>query len=268
LVDFISKHAADILQFLLDNADWCNVIAAACLLVPGIYFGISEPPIFGRYPHLRTTFRIWLLQWIVFVILWILFPQPTSKMLLLALIDFQSVLAIGFCFSFLQGNKQQIASLIWGLFILYAVVISVDLAIGLKAMNKPVGSQWRYAWIALSEVLSVVALLFTGQVFMLRYGLSALWLMVTNIIYAELQRPLYAGVFIDEKPQHSWFLAVAFGKLAMGAFFYLFFFVPLKDYPPLDLPETDPDVAMAIKHRVKGAGGFVWKIFGKAKKNG
>ncbi len=241
------------LAWAMRHTDICNAISAATVLLVGIGLLFANRDALRQRPWMRHALGFWLVQWVVFgIIYWYIHANHTGLpgLWLLPLVDLQSTFAVGFFIAFLYGRAYEPGTAWISLAILFGTLLVVGLWVGSEAVNSAAGSQWRYAWVALSEVISATALVAMGGVFMFRYGLIALPSLVTNVVYAALQRPIYAGLFVSLNPQPKWFLTVALGKLLVAYFFYAYFFAFLESYEPLALPSPKPEVEKIVSKRL------------------
>lgn len=246
----------NVLDWATRNAELCNLFSTIAVLVPGLILLIAKAQPLRAHRFAVHAFGFWILQWVTFLFLYIClsFVPGSPPSWLPALVDLQSVFALGFCAAFLHGDDYEPGPVWIALLIVFAIFAAVDIGFGLKAVGQPAGSSWRYAWIATSEVFSATVLVMQGAVFVLRYGAIAYWLLVANVLYASLQRPIYSGVFVTLTPHPRWFLLAAVGKLLTAALFYLFFFSPIAHYTHLRLPPPDHGALRTIKGRLKKLG--------------
>ncbi len=254
-----------VLNWLLRHTDLCNAVAAGVILAWGVGLAFVYRATLKKNRWMLHALGFWLFQWLVFPFTYLYFhlnPGPPG-IWLLPLVDLQSAFAVGFFLAYLYGESYRPLVTWITLGVIVGVLAAWGLWLGSEAVTTAVGSQWRYAWVSLSEVVSATALVMMGGVFVLRYGLFALLPLIANIFYAALQRPIYSGVFVSLNPQPKWFLAVAVGKIIIGSLFYLFFFTPLEKYPVLALPSPDQEVRDIIKKRLAVGISFILRLFKK-----
>ncbi len=60
----------------LENAGNLNIGVSLLVLGVGfLIFWFFRPAVFAQYPYTRAAFVYWLLQWILFVFLWLFFEE-------------------------------------------------------------------------------------------------------------------------------------------------------------------------------------------------
>jgi len=213
-----------------------NLIVSTVVVVAGIIlFRFRTPAVFGKYPYTRVAFGFWVFQWIGFMFIFATFDAVSGLWLggLLALVDLQSICALGFFFVFFKGNEFRWRVSVLDLGFIYAFVLVWNLAFLTAANASRPSDVWRRVWIFPSEVLSALALASIALVFILRYRWSATSFAFIVFLYIILQRPIYWAKFVDQHSAPIWVTALSLGKLCLGFLFYTMFFLDAKNYGPL-----------------------------------
>jgi hypothetical protein len=223
---------------LLQYADHLNLGAAIVVLLGGlvIYF-LASPQVFDRHRYMKTAFEYWLLQWCAFVLIYIYAVSPgSSRLLLLASADLQSVLALGFFAAMFRGSDYHFKDTGPSLVIFFTVLTLWNVGVGGRALNSVYGSTLRVVWVLPSEVASASTLVLIAYVFLRRYGYPAISFVFVLAAYVLLQRPAYTGFFVSPPDKPVWLLLLAFGKLFYGLLLYTMFFLTAKQYGHIGAP--------------------------------
>ncbi|MDO8496824.1 MAG: hypothetical protein Q7S43_05235 [bacterium] len=256
----------NILGWLVQNASIVNLVVALAIFGVGAAIFVAKPEFLSdRHPGNHDALLFWLFQWGTFLFIYgfLSFWPDLPLLLLLCLVDLQSVFGVGFFVAYLHGDAYKPGPVWRKLFLFGFVWAALDLCLGLLAANQPSGSFWRQFWVAPSELLSATSLVMVGGVFVLRLGKIAWPMLVATAFYGVLQRPVYASLFIDRQPEPRLILALVAGKLIMGWLFYVYFLAPIGEYPARPLPPIKPAVVAHIKRWLKrtayflGLAGFI-----------
>jgi hypothetical protein len=249
-----------VLHWLLLRVDWVNLATALVAVAVGllIYY-VWSPEVFQNHPFTEWAFWLLMGQWFVFVLIFIILLRfPESQGWLLAALDLQSLLTVGFSWIFLQGDDCK-----WRGTVGTLLVIAVSLWVWNMAWNpgpgpETAGSLSRLTWLAPSEALSAFAMPLLGFAFFVRYRVFAFPLLFVSVAYATCQRPIYAvnlenatrsgGIHPDVAPI---LLGLAVGKLILAGLAYGLFFAPVDKYVSAT-PELQPTTRNAIR-------GALWK---------
>lgn len=237
----------DVLHWLLLHVDWANLIAAVLAFGSGliIYF-LWSPPVFAQHPFTLWAFWALIGQWIVYILIYIIrlrFPQCHAC--LVAALDLESLLTVGFSWVFLQGDDFKWRNTCGTLFL---ILVSLSLwNLGLS----PASGLSPLTWLAPSEALSAFAMQLFGFAFFVRYRVFAFPLFFISVAYAACQQPVYAATLggatnLDVSP---YLLALAFGKLILAGLAYGLFFAPVQRYVSAT-PELEDHTRDAIKDAV------------------
>lgn len=109
MVSFLSAAFA----WFVANANLLNFLVAFGIFAGAVALLLIKPSLLGR-PFAAHALDFWLLQWLVFLViyLWLYFNPTPSPIALLILIDVQSVFAVGFFMAFLHGEAYK-AGPVW-----------------------------------------------------------------------------------------------------------------------------------------------------------
>lgn len=256
----------NLLSWLVRNASILNLLVSFAIFGFGAAVMAAKPKfISDDHPGNHDALVFWLLQWgtFLFVFGFLAFWPAMPLLLLLCLVDLQSVFGIGFFVAYLHGDAYKPGPVWRKLFLFAFVWAAIDLLLGVLAANEPGGSFWRQFWVAPSELLSATALVMIGGVFVLRLGKIAWPMLIATAFYGVLQRPVYASIFIDLKPEPMLFVGLLAGKLIMGWLFYVYFLAPVGEYPARPLPPVKEAVVAHVKVWLKrtvsvlGLAGFI-----------
>jgi hypothetical protein len=257
-MDLISKSWSQ----LVANADALNFATAFLVFLVGIAFWSFRIEPVKASRTTRNALEFWILQWLILLVVYALrfTDGGIPNWLQVALVDIQSLLLIGFSFTYMMGDRYRISALIRNLLFIAVVLVPVEWLLGMMAASTKAGSIWRYGSIAPSALLSLVALFFFAQAFLLRYGWFALPLSMTSLCYAFLQWPIYTSVVVRLAPDRRIFLALAIGKLILGGLFYIYFFTPLPKYEAVVLPDLQRDTHAQIQAKLLRGGKAVLSL--------
>ncbi len=240
----------------LKTAALVNLFCSALVLIPGAVVScFFKPRVFDRHPHAARTFGFWLAQWFAVILVWAVYqlshgPSPV----VLACADLCVVCALGLFWSYRDADSFSwndtarraggiyAGLLLWNL--VFAALLPDKLAI----------------WVLPSEIGSMIACALLAWVFFKRYGPQAIPLAgVTIPIYAFLQAPTYASVFVEgEHPDDvGWIVALAVCKLLYGLTFYTLFFSPAQTDAQVRLPRLTFTLNEPVVTSVRWASGVV-----------
>jgi len=213
-----------------------NLVVSTVVFVAGlIIFRFRRPEVFTQHPYIRVAFGFWIFQWVGFMLIFAIFEGASGLGLgwLLAMVDLQSVFALGFSVVFLAGDEFHWKQSLFDLGIIYILLIVWNLAfIGAASRSNP-ADLWRATWIFPSEVLSALSLGLMAVAFLMRYRWPAFPFALIAFVYVILQRPVYEAKFVEQHPEPGWIATLAFGKLLLGGLFYTMFFLEAKNYGSL-----------------------------------
>jgi len=223
-----------------------NLLAAILAVLAGftLYY-IWRPALFGQHEFAHWAFWFLIVQWIVFVAIFIIkLRWEDYRGWLMAAVDLQSICAIGFAWTFLQGD-----SFSWRRTCGALALICLTLWLWNLGTNPDPGStdiSVRLRWVAPSEAVSAFAVPLVGFAFFLRYREYAFPLFLTSLAYSACQRPIYSATFVrvadsvQTGPDVSkYLLALAVGKLVLAGLTYALFFAPVETYPSATPPLAD-----------------------------
>jgi hypothetical protein len=237
-------------MWLLDNAGYVNLYCAlAVLLGGGVIYWFLKPKLFEEHPFCQAAFGFWLLQWFMLIVTWAIYSSARSPSReVLAAIDLYGVANLGFFLAYAEAEAFQWSRLN-SLAGVYGVLLLWNLLIGTEVLNRSLAIQWHWLWILPSETFSALSLLLVAWVFLRRYGPPVIPLAFFVIpAYIFLQRPTYFAMFIGPNSS-AWTLALGFGKLCYGLFFYTVFFLPARNYQPLQYFHSGAGTAWFSKVR-------------------
>lgn len=262
------------LTWLLDNAASLNLLVSAAILAAGLIIYLRRrPAIFEEHSYTKRAFEFWILQWFTFVFIFIVYldRDPGSLRWLLALVDLQSIFALGFYWAFIDGRDYRWQAAVTNLAVLYGLLLAWNLLLTGSALSSQPGDLWRLLWVLPSGILSAAALSLMAVVMWLRYRASAIPFAVVALVYIVLQRPVYAGTFVQSdttfplvnfKTDPGWVLALALGKLFYALLLYTLFFLRATNYEPIRLPPASMriaavDLSRAVRWFAVALGGAV-----------
>lgn len=248
-------------MWLLENAGLLNFACSLLILLGGcVVFWLAHPKVFREHPYTARAFIFWLVQWAMLIVIWKIYvPGNHATCLLLACIDLYAVAALGFYWAYRKAGEFRWQSTLKNLGGIYVLLLSWNLTVGTHAEQHSSGSDllWHKAWILPSETVSAIALILIAAVFLLRYGAPAIPLSCVALpIYAFLQRPTYSALFVAERGDPGWVLALGCGKLVYGLLFYTLFFSPALTYQAVELPHFQKHRPM-VTRGLKWAGGLI-----------
>ncbi len=221
------------------HADSLNAFASALLfLIALVVIWGFRPQVFANHPYTRTAFLFWMLEWLSFVLIWLLnankaFPDPRW---FLMTVDLSTIFTLGFFVVFWEGSNYQGPSTILNLSLIYVLLIFWNLGFAIWALASPQGSDWRWIWVAASEAMSAAAFGLIAVAFVYRYRGTATAFALVTVAYVILQQPIYAGTFVKLPTEPGWVGALALGKLVYGVLFYTLYFTPAENYDPITSP--------------------------------
>ena len=221
-------------MWLLDNAGNVNLYCALAVLLAGsVIYWFVKPKLFVERPFCQVAFGFWLLQWFLLIVIWAIYTNTHSPSReVLAAIDFYGVANLGFVLAYSEAGAFQWSRLT-SLAGIYGALLLWNLLVGTEVLSRSLAIKWHWVWILPSETWSALSLLLVAWVFLRRYGPPVIPLAFFIIpAYVFLQRPTYYAMFIGPNSA-AWTLALAFGKLCYGLFFYTVFFLPARQYEPL-----------------------------------
>ncbi len=224
-------------MWFFNNAGYLNLGFSALVFAAGvIIFRFHQPEVFTKYPYTRIAFGFWIFQWLGFMFIFAIFDSTSVGLgWLLAMVDLQSVFALGFSIVFLAGDEFNWKQSVFDLGVIYLVLIVWNLAfIGAASKSSPIDI-WRATWIFPSEVLSALALGLMAVVFLMRYGWPAAPFAIIDFLYIVLQRPVYEAKFIEQHAEPIWTVLLAVFKVLLGGLFYTMFFLQAKNYGTLSI---------------------------------
>lgn len=248
-------------MWLLENAGRLNLAWSLLILLAGAaVFWLVNPKLFQEHPYTKRAFVFWLFQWFMLIVIWKLYVLGShASCALLACIDLYAIAGLGFYWAYRKANNFDWQGTVKTLGGIYGALLLWNLLVGTLAEhhNSAYDKLWHWAWILPSETASAFVLILTAAIFLLRFGPPAVPIACVALpIYAFLQRPTYSAMFIGEKSDPGWVLALGCGKLVYGLLFYTLFFSPARDYGHVELPHFETR-RPALMKSVKWAAGIM-----------
>ncbi len=244
-------------KWALQHSDSLNLGASLTAALAGllIYY-FWRPQLFRQHPFSAWSFWFLVGGWIIWVVFYtVLKNKPASKGLQMALLDFKSMLSIGFAWAFLSGEKSSGAEFKWrsmvGVLSMFCLVMWIWNFYWLPTPDSQETS--RAIWVALSMAVSTFATPILGFAFFVRYRVYAFPLFALCLAYAACQQPAYVSLYVaNTNPSvglhnvHGVILTLAVGKMFLAGLSYALFFAPVKSYPSAT-PELEDETAIAIR---------------------
>lgn len=251
----------------LHKSQWWNLTISIVVLAAGvIILRFTRPNIFSAFPYTQRAFYFWLLQWVGFILIWFIFSHQREDdpylRNMLAAIDIQSVLALGFFFAFFKGTAFQWKPSIIDLLSVFGLALLWNLVIHGLGTAAYLGHDWHRVWIFGSQVLSGTALGLVALAFVWRYRGHGIAFACVTLIYVLLQSPIYQGIFVRPPLDPFWANALAFGKISYALVFYAMFFFQPQVTDPIGTPTFYlPPASTAHKGAIRLLALFAGVIF-------
>jgi hypothetical protein len=238
------------MKSILSDPRKLNLVFAAVLLAVGLaIYWIWHPRRFTEHSFLERAFEFWVLKWMLFSVTYGLLTANTDARFVLASVDLNSIMGIGFAFALWKGDSYDERRTLMNLIFLFGLLISWNF------VGHPLTSP--RVWIMPSMTVAFVALLAMGAVVLARYGMIAIAFLAVSIAYVLLQMPGYHVLFVgggnSDQELVKW---LAFGKVLYGVTFYPIFFSPITNFVPLPFPRF-PGLGMRMSKALNWALGAI-----------
>ena len=224
---------------VLDLSNLLNLAIALMVLLIGA-FCLIKSQLLKEYDFLNSAFIFWMGQWLFFVLLWTVVAFDAGPTSALIFADIQSICALCFWLAFSAGedweksgkSEVKILLVVCSFILLFDFIFGLYIWKGIVPPDRP-DHQLLSIWTAPSQVLSVLAYIFLGLGFWLRYGRPGISMSIICLIYTALQRPAYVAVFIDPPGSRPVVFSLAIGKALLASVFYYLFFERASNYKRL-----------------------------------
>ncbi len=263
-------NISDILNLIRDEAIkwWPQLNLAAILLVLafGVFLWFSRSAQFTQDTARRRALELWLFHWIAALAIYILFGSRgdifTGKLEDLGWVsiwfnDIQSIFLIAFSYAIVRGSALDFSRTLKGVMLVAAlsIVFNFLAASVIHAIGPAPESVLRWAWSLPSALVSSIAFMSLGLSFILRCGWITLPLFVSCTCYSAAQWGLYQGT-VKGAIDARWCVTIAFLKLVVAGFLYLYFTAPFRDFEPLAVAARDEEVRSHFARHMKGRAGI------------
>jgi hypothetical protein len=234
-----------------------NLFVSFTLFLIGLLvWPISEPEILSTHSFAVWVFGLWVTQWLLFTFTYmVIIRWPDLESTLLALVDAQSILVLAAAWLLLEGDGYGILAISIVSVVLYFLLLLLNL--GLNPWNKEKPELWRrLLWVGLSETLASLSMPLLGLALFIRYHFYGFPFLLLAVVYGGFQRATYASTLVSSRTVSEAFegttniyLALAVGKVFLGALFYALFLFVLPQYPSI-IPSLSPAAAQAIRGEI------------------
>jgi len=179
---------------------------------------------------LERAFEFWVLKWMLFSVTFGLLSAHTDPRFILATVDLNSVMGVGFVIALWKGDSYDERRTLVNLLFLFGLLLSWNFVAQPLTPAK--------VWIMPSMTVALVALLAMAAGVLARFGHIAIAFCAASIAYVLLQMPGYHVLFLaggtSDQELVKW---LAFGKVVYGATFYPIFFSAITDFFPIQFPK-------------------------------
>lgn len=221
-----------------------NLVFSSALLLAGLgVHWIWHPRRFHEHSFLERAFEFWVLKWLLFVVTYGLLTVNTDLRFVLAAIDLNTTIGIGFIIAVWKGDAYDAGHTKVNLLFLFGLLFAWNF------VGFPLGGK---LWILPSMTFALVTLLGTGVAVFARFGMPAISFVVVTVVYGLLQMPGYQALFIDKKSDQELINWLAFAKLLYGGIFYPVFFSAISTFDALHVPKL-PVLTGRVRKVVTGA---------------
>jgi hypothetical protein len=218
------------MNFILSDPRKLNLVFSGVLLAIGLaVYWIWRPRRFHEHLFIERAFEFWVLKWMLFSVTYGLLTVNTDLRFVLAAVDLNSMMGIGFIIALWKGDSYDERHTFMNLVFLCGLLFSWNF------ISYPLASA--KAWVAPSMTVSLLTFLGMAGVVWARHGPTAIAFVLTTLAYLLMQMPGYEILFVDRGNAGEELLKwLAFGKLLHGATFYPIFFSAITNFDPIRFP--------------------------------
>lgn len=230
----------------MNKFELINVAASLLVLGAGIvtHFFLRRR-IFQVYPSLRLALEFWILRWWFLTLAWVLFDariqQSTGRWIVLAVVDFDSILTQAFCWALLLGKngfKEETSKrkLVYYLSLGYTFLLLWNFLLATTERHWFIGTLSGQWWTLISLLLATFNCLLIAYAFMVRYKWYSVMIVLISLAYAVMQIPAYAEAFsfsASRFPVYTSLLALL--KILTGVAAYSMFLLLRPSYSPFKI---------------------------------
>jgi len=193
-------------------------------------YWVWHPRRFHEHRFIERAFEFWVLKWMLFSVTYGLLTVNTDLRFVLAAVDLNSMMGIGFVVALWKGDSYDERHTFMNLLFLFGLLFSWNF------VSFPLASA--KVWIVPSMTVSLLALLAMAAVVLARHGAIAIAFVLASFGYVLMQMPGYEILFVDRGQSDQELIKwLAFGKLVYGATFYPIFFSAITNFDRIALPK-------------------------------
>jgi hypothetical protein len=219
---------------VLADPRFLNLLFSGLILLVGlVFYWFLSPTLFKSAAFTERAYEFWLLKWLTYLMTWGLLEKTTDQRWVLAVVDFNNILTIGFFLAFFWGAEYANKKITINLTFLFGLLFSWNFVVSayLGSINK--SGLWITWGIGPSMVAATGSLALVAYVYVRRYGRAGIAFAVASLAYLILQLPAYRMIFNSNVSKSDWLTWLAFGKLFYALAFYASFFSSVPDGTPI-----------------------------------
>lgn len=220
----------------LADARFLNLLFSSLMLLVGLgIYWFFSPRLFKLAPFTERAFEFWILKWLTYLMTWGIIAKTTDPRWVLAVVDFNNVLTVGFFLVFFWGAQYSQKKIELNLVFLFGLLFSWNFVAYSWLANINRSALWTSWGIRPSMVAATGSLALMAYVYARRYRAAGAVFAVASLGYLVLQLPAYSIIFTSGASKSDWLIWLAFAKLLYAVAFYGSFFTVVPDSAPIQI---------------------------------